>query len=71
MMRTIKEITAINSGFRYQRMPSTPAIGVSPLTNPTSSSAGFFFVKKLMTMVNTKQMSHAHHARQKLAAISL
>src|SRR3990172_4778118 len=45
--------------------------GVNPFTNPTNSSFGLFFVKKLITIVKMKQISHAHQALQKFAAISV
>src|SRR4030066_1508305 len=51
-------------------MPSSVSRGVNPLTSPTSSDSGFFLVNKLMTMVARKQMSQAHQALQKLAAMS-
>src|SRR5512143_1497372 len=44
---------------------------VSPFTRPTSSSLGFLAVTTLTRSVTTKQITHAHHARQKLTAMSL
>ena len=46
-------------------------LAVNPFTSPTSSVAGFLRVNRLIMIVTTKQISHAHHARQKFAAMSL
>ena len=62
---------ATNAGRFTNGIFRSCSILVNPLTRPTSYSFGFFFVNKLITRVIEKQISHAHQARQKLAAISL
>ena len=61
-------MTAHVCGLRIRGTWLSSVAGVSHFTNPTSSDSGLFSVKKLMTIVKVKQMSHAHHARQKFAA---
>ena len=70
-INTRTETIAYGSGFRYQGISAELTSGVSPFTSPTSSLSGLRFVKKLMTIVTTKQMTHAHQALQKFAAMSL
>src|SRR5512137_1702883 len=69
--RTAIETRARNSGFFVKGRCPVSALGVRPLTSPTSSASGFRFVKREMRIVATKQMTQAHHARQKFTAMSL